>query len=151
VGILLRVAASSRVKIMKARKILVLLFCLLVVLIAVSCAKPLEKSKLGRGGLPTEAVKETEAAPSADESKLPLYPGATRKATGSYVTSDSMETVVDYYAKLLNMEPEVKGERLQTRAFTTPEYQLMIVPIETSPPGTEIHFYLPVKKEPAAK
>jgi hypothetical protein len=126
---------------MKPQIILLALFCMFAILIAVSCAKPVDKTKVGPGGLPTGVVKETIAPPSPDESKLPLYPGATRKAAGSYVTTDSMEVVVAYYAKLLKLEPEVKGERLQTRAFTTAEYQLMIVPVEAESGGTEIHFY----------
>jgi len=120
---------------------------MVLAILAGSCTKAVDKAPSGRGGLPTGIVK-TDEPMTGDESKLPLYPGAKRRATGSYETTDSMEKVVTYYSQQLGMQPKVEGEKLNTRAFDTPDFKLKIVPMIPESNGTEIHFYFPAKKPP---
>ena len=109
-----------------------------------ACGKPAQKNTLGPGGLPTGIVRQNpDNSNASDEaSKYPIYPGSTRTAARSYTTTDSMDTVVNYYRTLLKVEPELRGlaSESQSRVFTTPDYTVIVI---QSPTGAEIHFEAP--------
>jgi hypothetical protein len=127
-------------------RILPLILCIVVAALFISCFKAVDKNTAGPGGLPEGKVNTAPPPPAADESKLPLYPGAKRIANGSYETTDSLEKVVAYYSNLLKVEPTALGEKSQSRAYATPDFRLTLVPMDPASNGTEIHFALPAAK-----
>jgi len=130
--------------ILKPRLLMLLLVGALLVATVAACGKPARKNTLGPGGLPTGIVRNNvdNSAPSAEESKYPIYPGSTRRAAGAYETSDSADAVVNYYRQLLKVEPELRGivGETQSRVFVTTDYTVIVIP---TPSGSEIHFEAP--------
>jgi hypothetical protein len=130
--------------ILKPRLLMLLLVGALLVATVAACGKPAKKNTLGPGGLPMGIVQNNvdNSAPSPEESKYPIYPGSTRRAAGSYQTSDSVDAVVNYYRQLLKMEPELRGPvgEAQSRVFVTTDYTVIVIPMPT---GAEIHFQAP--------
>ena len=105
-----------------------------------ACPKKPVQNVPGPGGLPRGIVEEGNA-PDMDPDDLPLYPGATKRAAGAYETTASLEQVITWYRDKLGVEPEIRGEHGETRAFVMDAYEVVLVPVpEEAGGGTEINF-----------
>ncbi len=121
-----------------SRLLLVILLVSLSMLL-VACPKTVEKNEAGPGGLPKGVVDEGTAPDS--ENDWPTYPDSTERAPGVFETTASMDTVMNYYAELLGVHPEVRDPRGETYTFETDFYILALVPRQVNgAAGTEISF-----------
>jgi len=104
-----------------------------------ACPKRVTPNDPGPGGLPKGIVEE--GIPPDEDPDLPLFPGATKRAAGVYQTTASIEQVITWYADKLGIEPEVRGEHGETRAFVMVAYELVLVPVPAEAGGgTELYF-----------
>jgi hypothetical protein len=125
------------------RRLIRLAFVILTVVLTTGmsvCTKKVETNTPGPGGLPQGIVEEN--APHAEsESKYPVYPGATERATNVYETPDSIQDVRAHYVELLDMEPEFRDAERVAMTFETDDYILVLLPLPSeSGGGTEISF-----------
>lgn len=125
-----------------SRSAVLLLLGALCLAAVCSCVKTVERTRSGPGGLPTGVVHEGET-PAGDHD-LPVYPGATRRATNVYQTPDGIEKVKAYYVDLLGVEPEVRDSAGDALTFSMPNFKLVLLRMPSSGGGgTEISFYSP--------